>query len=221
MTLDRDAWPRIAPFAIYMAFIVVADLLTRLGWSAEQQRWLYAVKVGAVVLALWCWRRRYSELWVAAPGGRALLEAVAVGLLVLVLWLNLDAGWMVIGQSAGFAPTRDGAIYWPLVALRIAGAALVVPVMEELFWRSFLMRWVAGAKFLEVNPARVGLCSFLVTALLFGIEHNLWLAGVTAGIAYGWLYARTGNLWSPVLAHAVTNGALGVWITCTGSWSYW
>lgn len=221
MALDRAAWPRIAPFALYMGFIVLADLLTQLGWSAAQQRWMYGVKIVAVLLALWYWRRHYRELQVGLPQGRAMLEAAAAGLLVLCLWINLDAGWMVIGHSAGFDPTRDGRIMWPLVVLRIAGAALVVPLMEELFWRSFLMRWLAGPRFLEVNPASVGLRGVLITALLFGVEHNLWLAGLVAGLVYGGLYARSGNLWSPVLAHAVTNGALGVWITCTGNWAYW
>lgn len=221
MALERAAWPRIVPFAIYMGFIVLADLLTQLGWSAAEQRWLYAVKIAAVLAPLLYWWRRYSELQVALPPPRALLEAVAVGLVVLCLWVNLDAGWMVIGAATGFDPRQDGAIVWPLVAVRLAGAALVVPVMEELFWRSFLMRWLAAPKFLEVNPARVGLRGFLITALLFGVEHNLWLAGLVAGLAYGWLYARSNNLWSPIAAHAVTNGALGVWITCTGNWSYW
>ncbi|WP_343731157.1 CAAX prenyl protease-related protein [Duganella sp.] len=218
MGFERAAWPRIVPFALYMGFIALADLL---GWMTDPPRWLYGVKVGVVALALLYWWRRYDELKAPLPGARGLLEAVAVGLVVLVLWVNLDAGWMVIGQSAGFDPTAGGAIQWPLVLMRIAGAALVVPVMEELFWRSFLMRWLAAPKFLEVHPARVGLRGFVITALLFGVEHNLWFAGVVAGVAYGWLYMRSGNLWSPVLAHAVTNGALGVWITCTGNWSYW
>lgn len=221
MALERSAWPRIAPFAIYMAFIVLADLLTQFGVSAAQQRWIYGVKIVAVLLALLHWRARYTELRVALPTARGMLEALVAGLLVLCLWVNLDAGWMVIGQSAGFDPTRDGMIDWPLVLMRISGAALVVPVMEELFWRSFLMRWLAGARFLEINPANVGLRGFLITALLFGVEHNLWLAGLVAGLIYGWLYARSGNLWSPVIAHAVTNGALGVWIICTANWAYW
>ena len=138
--LERAAWPRIVPFAIYMGFIVLADGLTLLGWPVLEQRWLYGVKIGAVLLALWCWRRAYSELQAGVPSAGAVLEAVVVGLLVLYLWINLDADWMVIGQPAGFDPRHDGVIVWPLVVLRIAGAALVVPLMEELFWRSFLLR---------------------------------------------------------------------------------
>jgi CAAX prenyl protease-like protein len=61
----------------------------------------------------------------------------------------------------------------------------------------------------------------LFSALLFGVEHDLWLAGIIAGLAYGWLYVRTGNLWSPILAHGVTNLLLGLWILATGEWRLW
>jgi CAAX prenyl protease-like protein len=115
----------------------------------------------------------------------------------------------------------DGRIDWLLVAIRIAGAALVVPVMEELFWRSFLMRWIDSPDFESVEPSQLSLKSFAITVLLFGFEHNLWLAGIVAGLAYGWLYKRHQTLWSPILAHAVTNGLLGLWVLRTGNWSYW
>lgn len=212
---------RVVPFAIYMAFIAIADGLAQLGWSAADLRWLYAVKIGAVLAALWWYRRSYSEL--AAPRWQpaALLASVLVGVLVLVLWVNLDAGWMSIGQAAGFDPRTDGRIDWLLVAVRIAGAALVVPVMEELFWRSFLLRWIDHKDFLAADPAQVKLLSFIVTVILFGIEHNLWLAGMVAGAAYAVLYMRSGSLWWPIIAHAVTNGLLGVWVVVNGQWTYW
>ena len=63
--------------------------------------------------------------------------------------------------------------------------------------------------------------AFVVTVLLFGFEHNLWLAGIVAGAAYGFLYVRHRTLWSPILAHALTNGLLGAWIVYTGNWTYW
>jgi CAAX prenyl protease-like protein len=61
----------------------------------------------------------------------------------------------------------------------------------------------------------------MITTVLFGVEHNQWLAGAIAGAAYNWLYMRSGNLWVPVCAHALTNAALGVWIIATGNWQFW
>lgn len=220
-TFNRAAWARILPFATYMAFILIADLLGRMGFDAASLRWLYAVKIGAVMLMLAVFWRDYTELQHPRLGAGAAAVSVAVGIVVLVLWVKLDASWMVIGTADGFDPTNGGRIDWTMVAVRIAGAALVVPVMEELFWRSFLMRWVASSDFLQVDPARVGATGFLVGMVLFGVEHNLWLAGMVAGAAYSALYVRYRTLWSAILAHAFTNGLLGLWIVSTRNWTFW
>ena len=218
---NRAAWARILPFLTYMLFIGVTELLGHLGWSAADLRWLYGVKVGAVVLVLAIFWRHYSELKTCRLPARGVLVALAAGVLVLVLWLGLGAGWMTIGTAAGFDPTSAGRIDWPLVAVRIAGAALVVPVMEELFWRSFLLRWLDKVNFEAVDPSQVSIKSVVITSVLFGFEHHLWLAGIVAGIAFSALYMRHRTIWSPILAHAVTNGLLGIWVVTTSSWSYW
>lgn len=219
--LNRAAWLRILPFAAYVLFIVVADVLERAGAGADVLRWLYPVKIGIVALLLAVFWKHYEELRRVRLSPTMALIASAAGAAVFALWISLDEGWMVIGSPTGYDPRVGGQIDWPLAAIRIAGAALVVPVMEELFWRSFLMRWIVSPDFQGVDPAQLGLKSFVITIILFGFEHNLWLAGIVAGLAYGWLYQRHRNLWSPVLAHAVTNGLLGVWVVATGSWSYW
>jgi CAAX prenyl protease-like protein len=219
--LDREALPRVLPFGAYMAFIVLADVLDRMGVPAADLRWLYGVKIAVVLALLLAYRRRYDELRGPAPTWRALTLALVCGIVVLVLWVNLDVPWMMVGQAPGFDPRTAGVIDWPMVALRIGGAALVVPVMEELFWRSFLLRWITDPRFEQLDPRRAGVKAFVVTAVLFGVEHNLWLAGVAAGVLYGGLYMYTRSLWSVVVAHAVTNGLLGVWIVLTKQWTYW
>jgi CAAX prenyl protease-like protein len=214
--------PRVLPFAIYLGFIGVQDLLERAGWTGVELRWLYAVKIGAVLAALIACRRHYTELSRARLGAGMALVSAVVGVLVLALWISLNADWMQIGSATGFSPTdAAGRIDWTLVVLRIGGAALIVPVMEELFWRSFLLRWLEQPHFLSIHPSQVKLKAVVITVLLFGIEHNLWLAGMVAGAAYTLLYMRSGTLWAPILAHAVTNGLLGAWILATGNWTYW
>ena len=215
-----EALARIVPFAIYMGFIALADGMDRLGLDG-QQRWLYGAKIGAVLLALWYFRRSYSELRAPWPRGRSLALSLACGVLVFVLWISLNAPWMQLGGGAGFDPRDNSVIQWPWVVLRWTGAALVVPVMEELFWRSFLLRWIEKPAFLSVNPAHVKYVSFVVIVVLFGFEHTLWLAGMVAAVGYNLVYMRSGNLWAAILAHAVTNGVLGVWVVATGQWSYW
>jgi uncharacterized protein len=218
---STDSGVRILPFAAYMAFIVIADLLHAIGWTAQELLWLYPVKILVVAALLLCYRKRYIELFVPRMSAKTALVSVTVGLLVFVLWIGLNASWMRIGTPTGFHPAGPDGLNWLLVAFRLAGAALVVPVMEELFWRSFLQRWLARSDFLACDPARVGVKAIVITAVLFGFEHDLWLAGIIAGLFYGLLYLRSGNLWAPIIAHAVTNGTLGLWVLATGSWTYW
>jgi CAAX prenyl protease-like protein len=218
---SHAAWLRILPFAAYLFFIVAGDVLERMGVAASSLLWLYPAKIAVVALLLALFWRHYTELRPFRLSPTQALIAIATGVVVLVLWVSLDAGWMIFGSPSGFDPRSEGRIDWLLVAIRIAGAALVVPLMEELFWRSFLMRWIVAPNFDSVEPSQLGLKSFIITVLLFGFEHNLWLAGIVAGAAYSLLYMRYRSLWSPILAHAVTNGLLGLWVVRTGNWSYW
>jgi CAAX prenyl protease-like protein len=173
--------------------------------------------------ALFVFWRHYEELpgWRSLAGGHWALASV-VGLIVFVLWVQLDSPWMMVGhQGKGFDPRDADRINMPLALTRLAGAALVVPLMEELFWRSFVMRWIDKPAFLSLSPMAVSLKGLLLSSVVFGLEHSLWFAGIIAGLAYGWLYRATGNLWVPVIAHAVTNGLLGAWVLNTHSWQYW
>ena len=220
--LDRTTISHIAPFGAYVFFMILEDLLLKLGWEADDIRWLYAIKV-IIVLSLLClMRRAYSELqWPSGTTFRTWLTAIVAGVVVFVAWINLTAEWMVMGESVSFDPRNDEQVDWFWVAVRLLGATLVVPIMEELFWRSFLMRWIDNVNFKSVNPAHVGFKAFLIVAALFALAHSLWLAGLFAGVVYGLLYIRYGTLWVPILAHAVTNGILGVWIVMTGNWGFW
>ena len=219
--LSPAGWARVLPFLVYLFFIALVDVLGRLGFSAQELRWLYALKVGTVLLTLIMGYRHYTELHTFRLSPIGVVTAMAAGLLVFWLWIKLDAGWMQLGSASGFDPTTGGRIDWALVAVRIAGAALVVPVMEELFWRSFLLRWIVDPDFERVTTAQVTAGSVLINVVLFGVEHHLWFAGMVAGLAYSLLYLRSRSLWSAILAHAVTNGVLGIWIVQTGSWTYW
>ena len=212
---------RVLPFAVYMAFLAIEGAVAA-QWPGHDGRWIYPVKVGAVTLLLWLYRQQYRELCVRPDARWVGMVAPALGAVVFVLWINLDAGWLSLGGGPGYDP-RDagGAIRWDLALPRMAGAALVVPVMEELFWRSFLLRWIDKPDFLALEPMRITLRALLIASALFGLEHNLWLAGIVAGLAYGWLYRASGNLWAPVVAHATTNLMLGVWVLSTASWSFW
>ena len=222
MKLSPAALARSIPFAAFMALLALRGYLPN---SAQlDSRWLYGLSVLVVGgLLAWYWRG-YGELARQnLPSARETLLSIAVGLIVFGLWINLDAPWMQLSEpSAGFLPLDlQGQPIWPLIAVRWIGAALIVPVMEELFWRAFLMRWIESPSFETVDPRRIGLKAIALSTFVFMLAHTLWLAAILAGLAYAWLYRRTGKLWCAVIAHAVTNGVLGIWVVKTGQWQFW
>lgn len=223
--------PRSLPFAAYMAFIALAQGLVWLNqsapglasWGPAADLWLYSVKTAVVLGALAFFWPRYDELK-GRPfgGGGDVVGAVAVGLVVYLAWVRMDWPWAMQGTPSGYDPFRAGeGLGTVLAGIRLFGAVVVVPVMEELFWRSFLLRYVIEPRFESVRLGTFTPLSFLITVVLFGFEHHLWLAGMLAGAAYTILLYRTGRLWPCILAHAVTNLALGAHVLVTQQWYWW
>lgn len=224
MNLSRAAWQRILPFVVFMALLALRGQAPQDHSWGFDTRWLYGLNLVLVGgLLAWHWRD-YGELARQnRPGLFETLAAVTVGLVVFALWITLTAPWMQIGQAtAAFVPVdAQGQPLWPLIAVRWLGATLLVPVMEELFWRSFLMRWFDDPLFERVDPQRATLKAMVLSTFVFMLAHPLWLAAVVAGLAYAGLYRWRGRLWTAVIAHAVTNGALGIYVLRTGQWQFW
>jgi CAAX prenyl protease-like protein len=214
-------WPRILPFAAYMAFIGINELLPS---ESSSELWLYPIKIIVVLGLLIFFWASYQELQrpIVSNGKEAIL-AVGVGLVVYLLWVRMDWSWAVQGEPAGYNPFQEGATAGlVLAAIRLFGASVVVPVMEELFWRSFLIRWIVNPDAFEKVP--LGLftfCSFAATVILFGLEHQLWLAGMMAGAIYNGLLYQTRRLGPCVLAHTTSNLMLGLHVLVTQEWQWW
>ena len=223
-SISRAALVRIVPFAVFMVLLALRGVIPDDGSWGIDPRWVYGLTVVVVGgLLAWFWRE-YGELVAQTlPTLSEATLAVAVGVVVFVLWIALDAPWMRLAEpSAAFVPVdAQGGLVWPLIAVRWLGASLLVPLMEELFWRSFLMRWIQNPQFEAVLPQRVGVKALVLATFVFMLAHTLWLAAIIAGLAYAWLYIRTGKLWVAVIAHAVTNGVLGVWVVATQNWAFW
>src|SRR5689334_17697088 len=128
---------RAAPFAAFIFFL-----------AATPQYPLLRGLAAALLLAIF-WRQ-YAELRGPRLSPREWLLSIAAGVAVFGLWIALDNG-----EGAGFRPlTADGAIDWPIAIARFAILAAIVPVMEELFWRSFLLRWIDARDFLAVDARK-------------------------------------------------------------------
>lgn len=222
--------PRVAPFALFMACVGLEEggrfLIERGLLPLDQQdlQYLYPLKIAAVALLLLRFARHYTELEPKQLANlRHLALSVGCGVVVFLLWIPLDIRLNPLGITGGFNPLlfQEGTERILMIAARLAGAVLVVPLMEELFWRSFFIRYLIDQDFTRVEIGRVTPAAFLITALLFGLEHTLFLAGVMAGSAYTLLLIATRSVTHCVLAHAVTNLLLGIHVLATQQWQLW
>ncbi|HEY0780273.1 MAG TPA: CAAX prenyl protease-related protein [Gemmatirosa sp.] len=159
------------------------------------------------------------------------LAGVALGLAVCALWVAPDLlvpGWRghwlfqnaITGSlKTSIAPAELTPV---MLVLRTARAALLVPVLEELFWRGWLPRWLQDARFERVPLGRYTAFAFWGTAALFAAEHGpYWEVGLLCGVIYNWWMGRTRALGDLVLVHAVTNLALSLFVIATGRWTFW
>ncbi len=212
---DHGWWPYLVP---YFGFLALVEIGGRLPPSLAP--WMLPVKVlvpGALFLAYRA-RGRYPELGGWRPGAFGLAGDAGMGLAIAAVWMlpYLAFGWLPRPDPAqGFDPGMLGASLAPAtLALRGLGFVLVTPFVEELFVRSFLLRYLEvydrERDFRAVPIARFGWRSFAGTVLVFTITHAPWempVAFVTGILFNLWLYRR-GHLGSVVLAHAVANGTI-------------
>lgn len=161
------------------------------------------------------------------------VASILVGLAVFIVWIapDLIAPWwrhtvlfdnFIVPRVAANTPpaSRHDAMF---LFFRIAISVVAVPILEELFWRGWLMRWMIDSRDFERVPlGTYAPAAFWVTALLFASEHGaFWDVGLAAGVIYNWWMLRTRNLWDCIIAHAVTNGVLAAYVVVAGQWQYW
>jgi hypothetical protein len=217
---DEDlATVRTSPASHLVPFLLFALLTYGLPWTPLPESLWYPLKTIAVAGALLFFWPAYTE------EVRFILDwpAVLGGLLVFLLWIGLEGHAPLIGTPSEYKPRElaSGSSALALIAFRLSGAVLVVPLMEEVFWRSFALRFLLGTHYKSIPLGTFSWFSFIVVSIAFGFEHYRWLPGILAGFVYALLLYRSKNLFSPILSHAVTNAMLGGYVLLTGSWTYW
>ena len=213
------------PFARYLcpflAFCVFSSLSSLPAFQkGTSVFWIYGVRsIVTLLLFIYFFRGHWREI-----EGRFDWKAVLVGLAVLAVWLApVFAGrseQVVLFNPAVFNP-KFGRVL--AVSARLAGSAIIAPLIEEIVWRSFLMRFLISQDFLSVPLGTYRGVSFWVTVLTFALMHPMWQWGpaIFAGVLYGAYLVKTRNLAGCILAHSVTNLGLGIYIIVTGRWGLW
>jgi CAAX prenyl protease-like protein len=224
---EPEVWPYVVPLAGFLALTTLEAYLPAASGGLPSPVWYplgYAVKIAAVCGLIWVSRSTLADLLPRpSPVGAAL--AVGLGLLVTATWVGLDGRYpelTFLGRRTAFDPTvMPRPARAAFLAVRVFGLVAVVPLIEELFYRSFLMRWITDPDYTRVPIGRVTPLSMAVTTGVFALSHPEWLPAALTGLAWGWLVARTRSVSACVLSHATANLALGVYVLATGAWKYW
>jgi CAAX protease family protein len=222
-TSEAD-WHQIVPYVIpIFAFLVFTNLEGYLPGPAWYPL-AYTLKVLVVGFFAFLYRRTWADF---RPVPRLPIIALAVmtGLGVFVLWVKLE-GWYpalpLLGKRTGFDPqTLNPAWKLPFLTVRFLGLVLLVPLIEELFWRSFLIRWLIEPNFLKVPIGQVTPIAAAITSAVFALSHPEWLPALLTGLLWAWLLWQTRSLSACVISHAIANLALGIHVLFTGDWKYW
>ena len=184
----------------------------------------YAIKVAIVAAVAWFYRSTWSDLR-PVPSASKLALAILIGLVVFALWIGLEGKYPALGflgKRTAFDPAiLEPGWKWAFVTVRFFGLVLLVPLIEELFWRSFLIRWLIDPDFLKVPIGRVTPLAAGITSVVFAGSHPEWLPALLTGLLWAWLLWQTKSLSACVLSHAVANLALGIYVVATGDWKYW
>jgi len=216
--------PYVGPF---VAFLVLLALSRWVGMPPLSLQLSY-VSIMCAVIAF-CIRGTISWQQVRVHHWAS---SILLGVAVFVLWIGPDLlfphyrhHWLFDNSLMGHvqAGLSEAAHDQPAVLwLRAFRAVAIVPLIEELFWRAWLMRWIINPDFEKVPLGAFSATSFWIVAILFASEHgSYWDVGLATGVIYNWWMLRTKSLGDLVLVHAVTNACLSLYVVLAGKWEYW
>jgi CAAX prenyl protease-like protein len=231
MKFVRDDWfPFCAPFTAFMAMLSLENF-----FDPKKEGLIYllygvkTVLTGALIVAIW---GRLPSFRLTSPWG-----SLGVGSIVFILWVFLDPylpwmegffhfTWAAEGgfREGGFRPWEFVENFYAailVIALRVAGAVLVVPIVEELFWRGWLQRWLINENFTSVRIGQFTPFSFALVSVMFALVHPQVFVALFAGLLFGWWVVKTKSLWDVVVSHAVANLLLAGYVLWSGRWYLW
>ncbi|MEO5721192.1 MAG: CAAX prenyl protease-related protein [Chthoniobacterales bacterium] len=214
----------VVPMVAFLVLMAPVSFLQKMGdafWLQSAEHLVYPVQtIFCAALLVWYWRHyEFHRL-------ARIFFSIAVAVFVVVLWISPQAFFGVAARTDGFNPETFaiGSIaYWGALGMRFLRLVIVVPLVEEIFWRGFLLRYLIDEKFASVPFGKFSWLSFGVVTVAFTFAHSSadWMAAAVTGALYNFVAYRTRSLSSCVLAHAVTNLLLGLWIVYTKQWGFW
>lgn len=213
-----ETWNPAATYLLPMLTLIATSLVTAL-FTVDGFDRFYGLRLLTTGITLYTQRKHLPPLWWPASW-----HAPLTGLVVFGLWCALapqppeQQVLALRAQVAALGP--PGAWCW--LVLRALGAALVVPIAEELAFRGFLLRRMISADFSAVDRSRITPLALLGSTVAFALLHpHAWLAAVLAGLAYAWAQKARGRMADAVVAHAITNACIALAVLTHDAYWLW
>jgi len=212
-------WPYLGP---YFGFLIASQISAEFP-AAWQPAMLFIKPLlpGGLILYFFL-RGSYPELRAMKFHPGWTLADIALGILLAVQWMGpylLIEALPRPDTEDGFDPHMAGAAMMNAVlAIRLLGFAVVTPLFEELFIRSFVMRYAdcfsRAGDFRNIPLARYTLRSFWSTVVIFTIAHatwEWWVAVPWVITTNFWFYLRK-DIGAPILVHAACNASILIYV---------
>ena len=214
----------VAPMVAFIGLLALTSVLPSLSsglWAQKSEYWIFPLQTIVCAAVLWRFWPAYE-----LRGPRQIGVGIGVGLVVFVLWIAPQSFLGFPARTEGFNPdlfASQPLPYWLTVTFRFLRLVVVVPLVEEIFWRGFLLRYLINEKFDQVPLGTFSWLSFAVVTIAFCFAHSMadWPAAAITGALYNWVAYKTKSLSTCVVAHALTNALLGGWIMYTKQWGFW
>ena len=204
------------------------------------EQWVYPIQTIVVAGVLAFFWKHYTFRPFRGMGLAVLLGFLTIAIWVLpshlYTWLGFthaegETAWRFLGITPrldGFDPTvfsENKSAQLSAIGMRFVRMVCLVPFVEELFWRGFLMRWLVDTD-RDFRKTPFGTWHFkavAITTLMVTLAHSPvdWIGALVFGSAMAWLAIRTKSLGACVVMHAVANLVLGIYVLVTGNYGFW
>lgn len=196
--LSDPSVAQIFPFIVFMASALLASTF------AESPSVIYPLRALAMAAGLGIfWPYLKALPW--RLDGLSIGAGVAIAALWVVTAPAQTEPLAIVGVTGGVL------VFW--VVMRVIGTSILVPIIEELFFRGYLMDRLAGPG----GAVRIAI-AIGVTSGFFALLHDRWIEAAMAGVIFGLLVMRSKNITDAIVSHAVANGLIAAWALLTGAW---
>ena len=216
----------VGPFAVFLALLGLVPLVSDPAgpfWRAHPEFWVFPLQTILCGALLVWWRGAYEF---RPFGSLAMAVGTFAGAIAFAVWISPQAFFGAADRLDGLNPALvadSPALHAATLTLRFARLVLVVPFLEEVFWRGFALRYIVREDFATVPVGTFSWLSFVVVSVAFMFEHTRpdWPAALFTGALFNLVAYRTRSLGACVLAHAMTNLVLGLYVLQTRQWGFW